>query len=384
MKFLALLLSSLAVMPAYASDYKPARCDSARPYAGEPLREAPGVENLTISGALDGAVEEATAARLRSAFDHSLIATHAKSMTVAVGILGRGIWSAESTAEGAQPPAPLHYWASAGKTFTAITVLRLVEAGKLSLDDPIDKFVSGVPNGKAITVRMLLNHTSGLFSANEDLNLRRQPKRLTVEESLRILRRHGAMFCPGERWRYTNSGYDLLGRVIEVVERRPFNDAITAHVVVPLGLPHLRILQADDPAADVVPATSSDPNERGLDPRIPGAAGPLVAKAEDVVRFWHAVLSDKLVSRATRQQMTAQLYRMFNTSSYYGLGVMVYDVPTDNAGTRLWIGHSGGAPGVKAVFAYSPADNAIVAVALSGDGSAEATANLLLRALSAH
>jgi D-alanyl-D-alanine carboxypeptidase len=383
MKAWALLSSLIAATPAYAADYRPARCDSAVPYAGAPLHEPPGAEDLTISGTLTGSVAEATVARLRSAFERSLVATGARSMTVAVGIPGQGIWSAESTPEGAPPPAPLHYWASAGKALTAITVLRLVETGKLSLEDSIDKFVRGVPNGKAITVRMLLNHTSGLFSANEDLNMRRRPRRLTTEESLRILNKHGAMFCPGERWRYTNSGYDLLGRIIEVVERRSFDEAITAYAVAPLGLQHLRILRADDPATDVVPASSSDPNQPGLDPRIPGAAGPLVAKAEDVVRFWYAVLSDKLVSRVTRQQMTAQLHRMFDTSSYYGLGVMVYDVPTENAKKRLWIGHSGGAPGVKAVFAYSPTDHAIVAVALSGDGSAEATANLLMSALSA-
>jgi D-alanyl-D-alanine carboxypeptidase len=79
--------------------------------------------------------------------------------------------------------------------------------------------------------------------------------------------------------------------------------------------------------------------------------------------------------------MFRDLYPMFGGSPYYGLGVMVYVVPQPDGKTKLWMGHSGGAPGVNAVLAYSPSDSAFVAVALSGDGSAEATANLLLDAL---
>lgn len=379
-----LLASVLLVMPAHAADYKPVRCDVARPYAGAPLRAPPGAEELTISGELGGKVDEATAARLQSAFDQAMAATKAKSMTAAVATPGKGMWSTEGTAEGGAPAAPLHYWASAGKVFTALAVLKLIEEGKLSLHDSVAKFIPGVPNGRAITVEMLLDHTSGLFSVNEDLIVRRERKRLTLQESLRVLNEHGAMFCPGEQWRYTNTGYDLLGRIVEVVEQRPFDEAVTQRIVAPLRLPHLRILRGDDPATDIAPLSSSNPQEPSIDPRIPGAAGPLAAKAEDVVKFWHALLSDRIVSRATRERMFARLYPMFGKAPYYGLGVMVYDVAADNGELHTWIGHSGGAPGVKAMFAYSPYDRAFVAVALSGDGSAEATANLLVRALSTH
>ncbi|HJS46330.1 MAG TPA: serine hydrolase domain-containing protein [Rhizomicrobium sp.] len=382
MKATPLLLASLFATAAHAADYKPVSCDMARPYAGAPLLSPAGRLDLRVSGDLDGDLDAAIAARLKKAFQQAMSASRARSLTVAVGIPGIGLWSAEGTPEGSPPAAPLHYWASAGKTLTALTVLKLVETGKLSLHDPIAKFVAGVPNGSAITIEMLLNHTSGLFSVNEDLQVRRR-ERMTLEESLRVLRRHGAMFCPGEQWRYTNSGYDLLGRIIEIVEQHPFDQALTAHIVAPLGLQQLRVLRPNDPATDIAPLSSSNPAEPALDPRIPGAAGPLAAKAADVVRFWHAVLSDKIVSRTTRERMLARLYPMFGKAPYYGLGVMVYEVPGDGAASRLWVGHSGGAPGVKAMFAYSPLDNAFVAVALSGDGSAEATAYLLMRALRA-
>ena len=117
---------------------------------------------------------------------------------------------------------------------------------------------------------------------------------------------------------------------------------------------------------------------------LPGSAGPagaMAASSEAVVRLWHAVLHDQVVKRATLEKMFTDLYPMFGNPPYYGLGVMVYEVPQPNGEVKLWLGHSGGAPGVKAVFAYSPSDHAFVAVALSGDGPAEAVANLLLNAL---
>ena len=380
MNVFTLLACLLCASAAHAADYKPARCASAVPYAGPALRSPPTAQELRVSGSIEGRLDEATAARLSDAFERALEASEAKSMTAAVAVAGKGMWSAERTPAGATA-APLHYWASAGKTLTALTVLRLVEAGRLSLDDPVGKFVEGVPNGAMITVAMLLDHTSGLFSANEDAVVRRNRKPLTLEETLRVLNRHGAMFCPGEQWRYTNSGYDLLGRIIEVVEGRLFAAAMTQRLLAPLGLGSLRILGPDDAAADVAPPAPSDPDQPGLDVRIPGAAGPLVARAEDVVRFWHAVMDDEVVSLATRERMVARLYPMFGSAPYYGQGVMVYDVPSTDAEKSVWIGHSGGAPGFRAILAYVARDRAFVAVALSGDGSAEASAQLLLTAL---
>jgi D-alanyl-D-alanine carboxypeptidase len=238
-----------------------------------------------------------------------------------------------------------------------------------------------VPNGDAITVEMLLNHTNGLFSVNEDRKVRRRKTELTFDESLAVMRKHGAMFCPGERWRYTNSGYGLLGHILEVIEGRPFDQVITASVLDPLDLPNIRVLGNGDTAQDVATLYSSDPKVDPMRPGSAGAAGPMVASSEAVVRMWHAVLNSKVIRPETLSLMFQRLYPMFSDTTYYGLGVMAYEIPQADGTTRLWIGHSGGAPGVQAVFAYSPSDHAFVAVALSGDGSAEAVAYSLLGAL---
>lgn len=363
-----------------AADYKPVTCDAAKRYIGAPLHPAIDL-TWDVSGSLDGTFDEETVHRFAAAVDRAMLGTAAQSMTVAVAVPGIGLWTTDRAAQGVNLAADMHYWASAGKTLTALAILKLVEESALSLSDPISKYVDGVPNGDAITIEALLNHTSGLFSVNEDLNVRRNKEPVTFGESLAILRQHGAMFCPGENWRYTNTGYELLGHILELLEERPLDDVISSAVTDPLGLENIRVLSRGDASPDVARLYSSDPEVDAMRPGSAGAAGPMAGSSEAVVRLWHAVLNARVVSLATLERMLKDLYPMFGNPPYYGLGVMVYVVPQPDGTSKLWLGHSGGAPGVKAVFAYSISDHAFVAVALSGDGSAEAAANLLMNAV---
>lgn len=360
---------------AAAADYRPVTCEAAVAYQGAPLHAPPAPLPTAAALPLAGDLDAATAARLQAAFDTAFKATQAHAMTVAVGIPGRGLWTAQQNAD-----QPLFYWASVGKEATATVVLQLADEGRLKLSDPIARWVPGVPNGQAITLEMLLAHTSGLFSANEDLQVHRQNRPLAADEELAVLKRHGAMACPGERWRYSNSGYDLLGRVIEQVDGRPLAQAIQARIVTPLGLASFRALAPGAPTDDVQPPVSDTPTEPAIDITAPGAAGPLTASAADMVRFQQALLTrDQLLPATTRAARLQRPYPMFQPGMFYGLGLMLYDIG-DGPAHFTWIGHSGGAPGVKAVSIYAPDHNVFIAVALTGDGSAEATANLLMKA----
>jgi len=193
---------------------------------------------------------------------------------------------------------------------------------------------------------------------------------------LAIVRRHGAMFCPGERWRYSNTGYALLGAIIEKVDGRPYGDAITERIIKPLGLRSMRAIRPGEAADDVSALISA--KEKPIEPAWAGAAGPIAASADDMTRFWAALLGGRLLKPDTVQAMFAAAYPMFDAGTFYGLGVMVFEVPQPDGTKALWLGHAGGTPGASAVVAYSPADKTFVAVALTGDGSATATANLLL------
>ena len=130
-------------------------------------------------------------------------------------------------------------------------------------------------------------------------------------------------------------------------------------------------------AEDVAKLVSA--KEAPIEPAWAGAAGPAVGSAGDMARVWAALLGGKLLKQDSVQTMFGKLYPMFDAGSFYGLGAMAVEVPDTNGTKSLWLGHLGGAPGASAIVAYSVEDAAIVAAALTGDGPAAATANLLLR-----
>lgn len=352
-------------------DYRPVVCTEAAPYEGpspHPPVRLPQTHPLSVQG-----LDRRTAQALDEAFRTALASTGAPGMSTAVAVPGRGSW-ARAAGTGTDP---LLYWASAGKSLIATAVLMLVQEGRLSLEDPVSRWIEGVPNGGVATIRHLLSHTAGLFSANEDRQAQANPGPRSLQEELRILARHGALACPGARWRYSNSGYVLLGAIIERVEGWPWQDVVEARIIRPLGLTRMLVLRAGE--ADVAPLVSS--RGQPIAPEWPGAAGPVAASAGDMLRFWAALLEGRLLPLPVVATMFDPLFPMFDQGTFYGLGAMAFEVPGRDGTTTLWLGHAGGTPGASAVVAYVPALDAFVAAALTGDGSAAAVANLLLRQL---
>ncbi len=380
-KTLALVVATvLGSVPCalWAKDYTPAKCTGALTYEGQPIYGKPVQipPDLRIG---DTAFSPEVVQRLAKGMEDAMRHSKAAHMSVSVATAA-GIWSDTRSADGTARFKRL-YWASAGKALTAVVILQLAEEKKLALTDPVSRWVDGVPHGRHITVDHLLLHTSGLFSANEDLRVRKENRYLTPEESIRISARHGAMFCPGQAWRYSNTGYTILGKIIEAVEGRPYHEVVNRRIGERLNLPTLRALAPQESPPDVAPLVPADSSQPKISPSWPFAAGAVVGSAEDMLRFWHAVLARKLLSPENTARMFETLYPMFDRGTYYGRGVMLYELPGDNGSMKAWLGHSGGTPGAKAVVVYSPADQAFVSVSLSGDGPAEASANLLLKQL---
>jgi D-alanyl-D-alanine carboxypeptidase len=159
--------------------------------------------------------------RARScADDRGRTYAHASSLTAAIAKPGGGTWT-KTIPPGDAPPPARFWWASAGKTFTAIVGLQLVEEKKLTLETTLDKFQPDFPNARVITIEHLLTHTSGLFSFQEGLALRKRAGYQPPDTLLGVAKRHAPGFCPGEAWAYSNTGYVLLGRIIEKIERQP-------------------------------------------------------------------------------------------------------------------------------------------------------------------
>jgi D-alanyl-D-alanine carboxypeptidase len=130
---------------------------------------------------------------------------------------------------------------SMSKTITAVAVLQLIEGGRLSLDDPVTRFVSQSPYGPAITVRQLLSHTAGIPNPIPLRWVHTQERHDGFDEAsalAAVLRRHPRLAgAPGERFRYSNIGYWLLGSIVQQASGTPFEDYVTEHVLGPLGIP---------------------------------------------------------------------------------------------------------------------------------------------------
>ncbi len=174
---------------------------------------------------------------------------------------------------------------------------------------------------------------------------------------------------------------------MEAVEGKPFYQSVQARIAAPLSLQHLRALR---PGEDT-PTALATPHEGSTPKADPGAwtrlgAGNVVARAEDMVVFWQAVLSGRLLASATVQSQWGLLYQLFATptesnqgNSWFGMGVMLSEWTDGTGHPRTWLGHTGGIPTANAQLLYDPAANAYVAVAINSAVPSAAVANALLK-----
>ncbi|MBC8135892.1 MAG: beta-lactamase family protein [Fibrella sp.] len=361
-------------------------CDDAVPYRGTALHP-PVVEEVFVSIAPDlrGEPDKNLSARLDAAIDDILKKTKAPGITAAVGIPGQGIWYVSRGLAITDPPTPiedasLFHFASAGKAFTAAVIMQLVREGKLRYEDPLAKWFRDFPNAKAITVEHLLTHTSGIYSFNSGDSPSGRKEYTAPDAAIQIARKHGNLFCPGAYWNYSNTGYTFLGKIVEIMDGKPFHEAVQTRIITPLGLKHTVALAPRQKLEKLATGHIGGKPARDFDLTTPYAAGNIVGRADDQVRFWHAFLSGGLVGTNAITESFKHLYPMFADGSglFYGRGVMLYEF-SDKGHKNNWLGHSGGMPFLKAVAAYDISTKVFVAAAINGDVSAEATANALLK-----
>lgn len=334
---------------------------------------------------LDWSVPPALSAQLEARLESVLAQTGAPGASVAIGGPGLGLWQrslglARTAPRVVADDASLFWWASVGKAYTAVLVLQSVQQARLSLDQPISTWWPQFPEGKHITISHLLNHTGGLnaaeFTAPPDA-IYQPPEALIARAQA-----SGSLFCPGAYWRYSNTGYMMLGRALEKSEGTSYAELLKQRVFGPLGLVHSAVIGRGTPPEGLV--TSHPGNQPMDDPAraTPFAAGSIAARADDVLRFWQALLTGKLLPASTVRKSFATLYPMFNAADdYYGRGVMVKEWTDKQGRSRRWLAHQGGHTGANALVAYDPMLHVYVAVALNSDVSAVATANALLQTL---
>lgn len=380
-----LAAAALTALPglSLAAPKPPKACRKRGKYEGAALRAPISEAQLDAAAKVcAGRLSPTISERFEDRFAEAMGKMKVQAATAALATADGAISTQSHAASG---PAPkTFFWASVGKAYTATAILQLVEEGKLTLETPLDRFAADMPNAKLITVEDLLAHTSGLYSFQADPGLRAEPGYKPPERLLAAAKAQPFGFCPGGGWSYSNTGYVLAAQIISALDGKPYHEALKARIVDRLELTETTILAPRQQLAGLaLPAASPEAGGTTDDVTTPQGAGAVAASAADVVRFWRALMANRLTRSEITRRRFAKLYPMTGVSpGFYGLGVMVTDLGlVDPRAGDTWIGHAGGLPGASATVAYSVEKQAVVAVALTGEGSPEATANLLLRDL---
>ncbi|WP_407289190.1 serine hydrolase domain-containing protein [Streptomyces sp. BP-8] len=269
------------------------------------------------------------------------------------------------------------------KAFTATVVLQLVGEGRVALDAPIERYLPHLVRGKGIdgrriTVRQLLQHTSGLPNYTDFISDPTGKERHTYVQPrtlLDVALAHKALFAPGTRWSYSNTNYLLAGLLIEKVTGRPLADQITHRVIDRIGLRHTyfpgvgdeRIREAHPQGYFASKPGAPLENITELDPSWGWAAGQLISTPSELNRFFTALLGGELLKPAQLAQMrtTVEVPESagLGPGVRYGLGVTSTRL---SCGGPAW-GHGGDIPGYS-TRTGATGDGRAITVAVTADG----------------
>ena len=239
--------------------------------------------------------------------------------------------------------------ASMGKMFTAVAIMQLVQANKISLDELVGKYLPDYPDKAvrdSVTIRELLSHTSGLGNFWAALDKVAFQHYRSLADYLPLMTGQPLLFPPGKRFLYSNTGYMVLGMVIEKVSGTTYFDYVTQHVFLPAGMTHSGFPALDEVNPDIATGYSRSTEQPGiwLNNNYTGVisglpAGGCYSTADDLLSFSQALTSGRLLDTAGLREMTSGKYPY--ERGRYGLGFVEELVN----GHRI-IGHSGGNIGI--------------------------------------
>jgi CubicO group peptidase (beta-lactamase class C family) len=262
-------------------------------------------------------------------------------------------------------PAAKFRLGSVTKQFTAASILLLQERGKLKVTEPVKKYIPDAPPAwDKITIFNLLTHSSGIpnFTSFPDY-ASQEPFDTTPEKLVGRFRDKPLEFQPGEKMSYSNSGYVLLGYLLEKISGESYEKFVQENIFVPLGMkdsgydsnsaiiPHR--------AAGYVPGPSGPTNAGFINMTVPLSAGALYSTTDDLLRWEQGLFGGKLLSPSSLQEMTTPF------KNDYAFGLMVH-----NVNGRKVIDHGGGIEGFNTSLAYYPDDKLTVIVLGNLNGSA--------------
>ncbi|BCY11876.1 D-alanyl-D-alanine carboxypeptidase [Actinoplanes sp. L3-i22] len=296
--------------------------------------------SLTAGGGAHGS-EPPTRATVREAIDRAVAAGNPG--VIAYVRRGRQQWQLA-----AGEARPQDHWRifSNTKSFVSTVLLQLVAERRMSLDDSVEKWLPGVVrgqgnDGRTITVRQLLNNTSGIY--DPEIGTDRGGE--TPQEVIAAAMAHPPLFPPGQGWSYSNTNYLLAGLIVEAVTHHHADMEIRRRIIEPLGLQETSF-PLDDPALPGPFLHGYDLSHRDVtdfNPSGEWTAGAMVSTVADLARFDAALFGGRLLPRAEQRELQTLV-----PEEDYGLGVQRITVPCDAGDVAVWE-TDGGGPGFNSV-----------------------------------
>jgi CubicO group peptidase (beta-lactamase class C family) len=325
--------------------------------------------------------------RIDSLATQFLSTTHTPAVSIAVlrgrdtlVLKGYGLASIQPRREATA--STVYRIGSITKQFTAAAIMRLIERGKLSLDDPMSKYLPDVPlHGHTVTIRQLLNHTSGIHSYTSKPEWAKTwSQDLTPRQIVAFVDKDTFDFAPGTGWSYNNTGYVLLGMIIEKITGESYAAYLQRDLFTPLALRH----------TDYCPTRPTDPSFAAgysssggmvkpaefLSMTHPFAAGALCSTVGDLVSWQRALVGGRVVNAKSYALMTTPDTLDNGRRLSYGFGL----VPGTLNGHRL-VGHTGGVHGFTTSGIFFPDDSVNIAVFSNSDRGPEPLALNIARAV---
>jgi CubicO group peptidase (beta-lactamase class C family) len=248
---------------------------------------------------------------------------------------------------------------SLSKQFVATAIMMLVEEGKISLDDPVSKYLDGTPKRwQNITIRHLLTHTSGIPDFNnEDIRVKDGPGDYDhrVLDALAKRRLH---FAPGDEWRYSNSNYHLLGMIIQKITGKPYDDFLRERIFKPLGMTQTTVFHEGGTYPGLAMGYRwHDGLHRTDAPSGITAGGSILSTISDMAKWDAALYTESLLKKSSLQQMWTPVRLNDGMNWRYGFGWGVYRI-----NDHLIVSHSGNITGFSSAIQRAVDDRLTVIV----------------------
>ncbi|MEO6549800.1 MAG: serine hydrolase [Ferruginibacter sp.] len=242
------------------------------------------------------------------------------------------------------------------KQFTAAIILKLQEEGKLNVDDKVSKYFPQFPKGDSISIRHLLTHTSGIYNYTSDGNFMSTEvtKPASRDKMMALFKNKPLDFSPGTGWNYSNSGYSLLGYIIEAVTKKPYEQIVRTYIFNPLQMTHSGFdfthLNSKEKAKGYFKLNDKDSMAAPIvDSTVSFSAGAIYSTIGDLYK-WHRALEDHIILTKVQQENAYTPVR-----NNYGYGWLI-----DSIEGKRRVGHGGGIHGFTTNIARVPEDDVCI------------------------